>query len=304
MWYAVSPEDKSEMLRNCSKGPLLQKFMLQFALRGSGLNGDTEIKKIVNYCEAKAKRHTSGKCTVRCPDVTCDSEFVSSKGEVYMLSNTLKLHWFTSRKHQAQFHQLSSELCADSREEAQKLYADVSEKIKVIPFPESSLPVVKKAKTESTSNLMAQGNQSRIAPSKMLQSPTLTYFLFEPGDNPGMFLLFMAPSKEKVIEDFLRSKEARNQHVMLDDVKNELVLKTCKQQKVQGDAINVLVCPAQGCNHEHQEKGQQPLLDKIVAALVLHYAAYHKHESPCIKTILDLIATDPATARKNINKGN
>ena len=119
---------------------------------------------------------------------------------------------------------------------------------------------------------------------------------------PGIFATYHANSREEVLYEYLRSKMVQGELVVIEPLKGELLDRTKKQRMVQGDAVKSLVCPQEGCKHQVTEAAQNAL-DKLTLTLLVHYAAYHKHESPEIKALVALIAPSFGEARNNIEKG-
>lgn len=293
--YIGDPEEPTATLNHSASSYLIQKFMLSAALHASGLNADQETQKAEEYCRTHVKK-SGNSLSLACPDSTCDSRPSSAKCSESALRVNLLSHWFATRIHQEKLFDQASELIADTKEEAKRKFAKRKPFV-VNPFP----AVAKKNEAEKALQLapvLVPQVKLVIAPVK-----EVTYFLLEAsGETPGIFATYRAHSREEVLDAYLRSKMIQGKLDGMEYLKQEVLDQTKKQRMVQGDAVKSLVCPAQGCKHQVNEAGQNALA-KLTLTLLVHYAAYHKHESPEIRALVALIAPSFVEARKNIEKG-
>lgn len=312
MWYAVSPKDKTELLSNSERSYLLQKLMINVALYDSNLNADDEIEKLESYCEKHSKK-SKGTRTLVCPDPDCDSTFSSTRVGISGLVSSMKTHWFTLTGHQPKLHASATALLSQNKREAHALY-EKSGGFQVVPFPE-----LNQENEDQEEGSVSQGKRSREviksavrAPLKKLvwgnleksiQKPATFFLLEEMSGLPGAFSTLMESSIENLLVSYLTSKQLEGKPLDLESLKAELLQRTKKQQMVQRNVVQSLVCPAQGCKHQCTEQSKQNELQKIAQTLVVHYAAYHKQEHPTIQPIIGLIATNFADARKKLERG-
>ncbi len=300
MWYVVNPEDSSDFFKNQQKTYLLQKFMTKAAMCSSSLDAEKEEKNIQAYCNRHAE--SNGKETsysIVCPDQECESQLSSTHG-LNGVQHNLILHWYATKTHQPTFFEQASELLMRSQAEAKKKYTLSKKPFEVVPFPADQVD----AENEDVQKKQVAVIPAVLAPVQV-RAPVQqgTYYLLEVShETPGIFATFFASSREEVLDAYLRSKMIQGKLDGMDYLKQELLDQTKKQRMVQGDAVKSLVCPAQGCKHQVTEAGQNPLA-KLTLTLLVHYAAYHRHESPEMKALVALIAPSFLEARKKIEKG-
>jgi hypothetical protein len=298
MWYAVDPEDQDTCLSSAHKGNLSQKYLVKVALHASLLDGDDEDRKVQEYCSEHGKRKKGEeKLVVACPDANCTSEITVYKKSD--LEKRLKMHWYTTQMHQETYFQKANASIAQTISEAKRLFKQ-KQPFNVIPFPGNN----NQAEGQEIENAQAAAivQVPQLLPIRAPAQQVRYYLLEALPENPRIVATFIADSREKVLEAYLISKTVQGQLDDIEHLKAELVARTKKQRMVQGDVVRCLVCPAQGCEHQVTEAVQNAQ-EKLTQTLLVHYAAYHKQESPGIKKLVDLIAPSFDEAHKKIEKG-
>ncbi|MGE0010436.1 MAG: hypothetical protein AB7F19_00540 [Candidatus Babeliales bacterium] len=316
MWHAVDPEDSTEIITYGYKGALLQKVMLNTVLHASELDVDSERAKIQKYCNKHGRQSiAASKWLITCPDSQCTSKLTSGKNKKQGLTSTLLAHWYTTARHQPDLHAYATALLAETHAEAKRKHKE-RKSFKVVSFPsdheesEKQEPLLFEKKRDRN---VADNEDEEIEESEHLQSeePTRNVraklkaspercFIVTPPLKEGIYDFYFADSREEVLQAYLNSKKIEGHLDAFKPIEEDLVLKTKKQCMVQGSIITSLVCPAQGCMYQVGA----PNFESIVQELLVHYAAFHKQDSPCLQTLVGSIAPDFEQARKKIEQGN